>query len=62
MDLGLYMHCGNMGHLTRSCPHQPTHQNPGLEGRAMLLVNNALQAKMPKKELAVFLPPREFSA
>ena len=24
MDLGLCMCCGNIGHLARSCPHQPT--------------------------------------
>ena len=37
MDLGLCLRCGNMGHLARSCPHQPLRQTPVLEGRAALL-------------------------
>jgi len=59
---GLYMYCGQPGHLVRACPHQYSRLPGGPEGRVTQLGLISSEVKPPKKDYAVNSPLREPTA
>ena len=49
MNLGLYMHCGQSGHLARGCPKQNTRLTNTFEGRAVYLEQEIKEPELAKK-------------
>jgi len=61
MSLGLYLRCGQTGHLVRTCPKQ-AQRAPGLfEARVAIVDVNSSLPMVPKNELMV-VPPGELTA